>query len=371
MLRQRARELGWIAGRLQPGAYNALTDVAGVRVGHTTLVSGQGKLIPGQGPVRTGVTVIQPHTGNLFREKVPAAVHTINGYGKPLGFEQVRELGVLESPLALTSTLNVGLVADALVQYALGQDQDIAVSTSTVNVVVGETHDGYLNDSRGRHVRREHVLAALQQAHGGPVLEGCVGAGTGTICFGWKGGVGSASRVLPAAQGGYTLGALVQANFGRWRDLTIMGVPVGEHLSPRLPPPHEVMSGGSIMVVLATDAPLDSRQLQRIARRAEVGIARLGGLHSHGSGDFVLAFSTAVRLPHDPETLVAELPVVIAEGRVLEGLFAAVAECVEEAVLNALCMAETTRGRDDHLVYALPVAAVSELLGRYGRLPQG
>jgi D-aminopeptidase len=361
---RRARDLGWIVGRLQPGPHNAITDVTGVAVGHTTLVAGDGLLRPGTGPVRTGVTVIRPHPGDLFRQKVRAAVFTINGFGKAAGFEQLRELGVLESPVALTGTLNVGLVADALVQHALERDEAIGVTTATINVVVGETHDGYLNDSRGRHVRREHVYAALEQAHNGPVAEGNVGAGTGSVCFGWKGGIGTASRLLPAAQGGYTLGALVQANFGRWRDLAILGLPVGAYLSPRLPPPHELVSGGSIMVVLATDAPLDSRQLERLARRAAAGIARLGGTYAHSSGDFVLAFSTAVRLPHDPVDLVANLPVVVDEQRVLDGLFPAVADCVEEAVLNALCAAQTMVGRDQHTVYALPVEAVCALLHR-------
>lgn len=372
---ERARVLGWIVGGLPPGPLNAITDVPGVRVGQTTLyrggeplTPGGSGLLPGLGPVRTGVTVILPHEGNIFMEKVRAAVHTINGFGKAVGFEQVRELGVLESPVALTSTLNVGLVADALVQAAIQSMHSIGVFTSTVNVVVGETHDGYLNDAQGRHVHAEHVFAALESAASVPVAEGNVGAGTGTICFGWKGGIGTASRVLPANLGGFTLGALVQANFGSWRELTILGVPIGQHLSPKNPPPHELDTGGSIMVVLATDAPLESRQLERVARRAGVGIARLGGYYGHTSGDFVIAFSTAARISHQPVELVAALPVVLGEQQVLDGMFIAAAEVVEEAVLNALCMAQTISGRDGHTAYALPVGQVSALLQHYGRL---
>ncbi|MGD8475455.1 MAG: P1 family peptidase, partial [Anaerolineae bacterium] len=209
MSRPRVREVGLVPGRMEPGVHNAITDVAGVRVGHATLISGEGRLRPGRGPVRTGVSVILPHDGSLFRQKVRSAVHTINGFGKVFGFEQVRELGAIESPIALTNTLNVGLVADALIEHALRQDPEIGISTAgTVNVVVGETNDGYLNDIQGRHVRAEHVQAAIESASPGPVVEGAVGAGTGTTCFGWKGGIGTASRVLPEEAGGYTVGAL-------------------------------------------------------------------------------------------------------------------------------------------------------------------
>src|SRR5262245_45805360 len=223
----RARDLNLVGGMLPPGPANAITDVAGLLVGHTTLISGAGPLSPGQGPVRTGVTVVVPHDGNLFREKVRAAVHTINGFGKPLGFEQVRELGLIESPIALTNTLNVGLVADALVQHAIIQSHEIGISTSSINVVVGECNDGRLNDLQGRHVRAEHVFAAIESAAGGPVAEGAIGAGTGTICFGWKGGIGTASRVVPEQAGGWTIGALVQSNFGHSHSLSIRGVPIG------------------------------------------------------------------------------------------------------------------------------------------------
>ena len=362
--RPRARELGLIVGELPPGPENAITDVAGVLVGHATVVAGEGPLRPGEGPVRTGVTVIRPHAGNLFREKVRAAVHTINGFGKVCGFEQVRELGRLESPIALTNTLNVGLVADALVEQAIRESPEIGITTDTVTVVVGETNDGYLNDIQGRHVKTEHVRAAIESATTGPVAEGVVGAGTGTTCFGWKGGIGTASRVVPAEAGGFTVGALVQSNFGRARDLTICGVPVGRHLTPPDAPTPRGQERGSIMIVLATDAPLSSRQLTRLCVRAAAGLARTGSHLGHGSGDFVIAFSTAQRFPHVPRSLTEAQTVLVDEGRAMTWLFPAVVESVEEAVLNSLCRAETTTGRDGHVRVALPLDEVVGLLRR-------
>jgi D-aminopeptidase len=360
--RPRFRELGLSVGTLPTGPHNAITDVSEVRVGHATLIAGAGPLRPGTGPVRTGVTVIRPHGGNLFREKVRAAVHTINGFGKACGFEQVRELGTVETPIALTNTLNVGLVFDALVQSAIEESPEIGITTAgTVNPVVGECNDSFLNDIQGRHVRLEHVRRALEGATDGPVAEGAVGAGTGTTCFGWKGGIGTASRVLPAAGGGFTVGALVQSNFGRAADLTVCGVPVGRHLAPpdRLAFPPE---RGSIMIVLATDAPLDARQLHRIAVRASAGLARLGSHLGHGSGDFVIAFSTAGRVLHAPRELVGPEVVVRDEPRAMEHLFPAVVESVEEAVLNSLTMAETTTGRDDHVRHAVPLERLTAIV---------
>jgi D-aminopeptidase len=365
MVRPRARDAGLVVGRFPPGTLNAITDVAGVRVGHTTLIAGEGPLRPGQGPVRTGVTVILPHGDNLFRQKVRAAVHTINGFGKVFGFEEVRELGVIEAPIALTNTLNVGLVADALVQYALRQSPEIGIRTSSVNVVVGECNDGYLNDLQGRHVHAEHVWAAIETASSGLVAEGAVGAGTGTSCFGWKGGIGMASRVLPADAGGFTLGALVQTNFGRPGDWLVKGVPVGRHLRPpatrKGPPP----DSGSIMVVLATDAPLTARQLGRLCVRAGVALARTGSHYDHGSGDFVIAFSTGHRIEHEPSSLTTTHILLADEAKAMGWLFPAVVESVEEAILNSLCRAETVVGRDGHTRYALPVEEVAALVRRY------
>jgi len=358
--RPRLRELGLVVGELPPGPHNAITDVAGVRVGHTTLIAGEGPLLPGHGPVRTGVTVVLPHGENLFRHKVRAAVHTINGFGKVFGFEQVRELGLIEAPIALTNTLNVGLVVDALVQYTIRQNPDLGIRTSTANLVVGETHDGYLNDIQGRHVRAEHVWAAIEAAAWGPVAEGAVGAGTGTSCFGWKGGIGTASRIVPPEAGGYTVGALVQSNFGRPSDLIVCGVPVGRHLCPPEEPPPPTGDGGSIMIVLATDAPLSSRQLGRLCVRAAAGLARTGSVYGHGSGDFV----TAHRIEHEPVSLTTVQTVLADEARVMAWLFPAVVESVEEAVLNSLFRAETMIGRDGHIRHALPVGEVVALVQR-------
>ncbi|RME59780.1 MAG: S58 family peptidase, partial [Caldilineae bacterium] len=308
--------------------------------------------------------VVLPHSGNLFREKVPAAVHTVNGFGKACGFEEIRELGHLESPIALTGTLNVWRVADALATDAVRQNPEIAISTSSVNVVVGECNDGYLNDLQGRHVGQAEVDAALHAARtsppGAPVEEGCVGGGVGTSCFGWKGGIGTASRVIPEDAGGWTVAALVQSNFGRPEQLIFAGRPVGQWLRPPRPESEtgsvqEDDEKGSIMMVLATDAPLDSRQLRRLCVRAAAGIARTGSHIGHGSGDFVIAFSTARRIRHWPAALVEDAPVLADEPKAMYWLFPAVVEAVEEAVLNSLCTAHTIVGRDGHVRHALPV----------------
>jgi D-aminopeptidase len=347
---------------LPTGPYNAITDVAGVRVGHTTLFSGEGPLHPGEGPVRTGVTAILPHGDDLFRHKVRGAVHTINGFGKVCGFEQVRELGLIETPVALTNTLNVGLVTDALVQLAIRDNPGIGICTISVNALVGETNDGYLNDMQGRHVRAEHVRAAVESAAPGPVVEGAVGAGTGTTCYGWKGGIGTASRLLPAEAGGYTVGALVQSNFGQPRDLTVCGVPVGRYLQPPDEAEPPAPDGGSVMIVLATDAPLSDRQLRRLCVRAAAGLARTGSVYGPISGDFVVAFSTAQRVDHEPPSLTAMQTVLIDEAGVMSWLFPAVVESVEEAVLNSLFRAETVAGRDGHVRTGLPVDEVVALV---------
>ncbi len=358
--RPRARALGldslW---QLPPGPLNAITDVAGVRVGHATVWFGEGALHPGQGPARTGVTVILPHTGNLFTAKVAAAAHTINGYGKACGFEQVRELGEIETPIALTNTLNVWRVADALVDHALQANPAIGIDVSTVNPVVGECNDGYLNDIQGRHVTAAHVQQALATASNGPVAEGAVGAGTGTTCYGWKGGIGTASRVTSAANGGFTLGALVQTNFGQPEELRFGDAWVGRHLRPPTP---SVTARGSVMVVLATDAPLDARQLHRLCVRAGAGLARTGATIGHGSGDFVIAFSTTWCSRYAAPSVLSATQTISDEAAIMEELFPAVVEAVEEAVLNSLCAAETVWGRDGHVRYALPVVEMATWL---------
>lgn len=376
----RVRELGlephiqrwW---RLPPGPLNAITDVEGVAVGHATIVEGEGPLRRGHGPFRTGVTVVVPHPGNLYREKVPAAVHVLNGFGKSVGLAQVRELGTIETPIALTSTLNVPRVADALITLALEANPHIGVGEdargrpgyATVNPVVGETNDGYLNDVHGRPVGEAHVRAALASATAGPVPEGAVGAGTGTSCFGWKGGIGTASRRLPEALGGGTVGVLVQTNFGRPEELIFLGVPVGAFLRPPnvSSEPGAGSLDGSVMVIIATDLPLTARQLERLARRAAFGLARTGSVCHADSGDFIIAFSTAYRVPERPREPIVARPVLVQEARVLNAAFLAVVEAVEEAVLNSLTTAQTVVGRDGHVRYALPLDELVPLVRRF------
>jgi len=366
-VRSSARSLGVCLGELPIGRWNDITDVPGVLVGHATLVSGDGALQPGQGPVRTGITIIRPHSGNIFTNKVPAAVHTINGFGKVTGFEQVRELGWLEAPIALTNTLNVGLVLDALVELAIKENPEIGITTATVNILVGETNDGYLNDIQGRHVRKAHVWQAYESASPGPIEQGAVGAGTGTVCFGWKGGIGSASRVLSTEYAGYTVGALVQSNFGKQSNLVIAGIPVGKELSlhssrtPGMDNPFGQADRGSIMMILATDAPVDVQLLERICRRAAAGLARSGSMLGPQSGDFVVAFSTANRIQQEPQGYLKNQPTINYQPFFIDNLFQAVIETVEEAVINSLFFAETVRGRDGHIAEALPIETVLRL----------
>lgn len=350
--RPRIRDLGVTPGILSPGPSNAITDVGGVRVGHRTLVKG--------GSVRTGVTAILPHGGNLFQEKVPAAAYVGNGFGKAAGFLQVQELGNLETPIVLTNTLAVGTAIEAVVAWTLEQPGNAEVRS--VNAVVGETNDGFLNDIRGRHVTAADVRAAIAAAAPGPVEEGSVGAGTGTMALGWKGGIGTSSRLLPASLGGYTVGALVQTNYGGV--LQIDGVPVGERLG-RYTYRQETAGAdqdggdGSCMIVLATDAPLSPRNLERLARRAVLGLARTGSFMSNGSGDFVVAFSTRNRVPYDPRErtrIVEEL-----HNDAMSPLFLAAVEAVEEAVYNSLLRATDVSGHDGNRGEAIPIARLQEL----------
>jgi D-aminopeptidase len=357
--RPRIRDLGVRPGILPTGPLNAITDVEGVRVGHRTLVRGDS--------VRTGVTAILPHGGNLFQSKVPAAVYVGNGFGKAAGFLQVRELGNLETPVLLTNTLSVGTAVEAVAAWTLEQPGNEKVMS--VNAVVGETNDGYLNDIRGRHVTAADVRAAIAVARGGPVEEGSVGAGTGTMAFGWKGGIGTSSRRLPAELGGWTVGALVQSNFGGV--LTIDGVRVGERLgrysfqealekgAAATPGPDP--QAGSCLIVLATDAPVSARNLERLARRAVLGLARAGSFLSNGSGDFVVAFSTKNPVPHEPprsRTLTSEeLP-----NDAMSPLFLAAVESVEEAVYNSLLRATDVIGHQGHAGEALPLDRLRDIL---------
>jgi D-aminopeptidase len=343
--RPRARDLGIRLGTLEPGPYNAITDVGDVRVGHVTIID-EGDASPPRGPARTGVTVVLPHGGNLFQQKVPAACHVINAFGKAVGVTQLQELGVLETPVALTNTLSVGSAFEGLVLHALAANPEIGRSAGNVNPVVAECSDARLNDIQALVVRPEHVLEAVAAARPGPVAEGSVGAGTGMICYGWKGGIGTASRTTGSDAGSHVVGVLVLANFGQPGDLRVDGVPVGESLrppgswAPPVPPAQDAApaqdAGGSCVVVLATTAPADSRQLGRLARRVQNGLAWTGTFGEHGSGEYVIAFSTARLIPHVPGAELLSAPVLPEDGPLMDKLFRAVAESVEEAVVNAL-----------------------------------
>jgi len=363
--RPRARELGIAPGTFEPGTQNAITDVPGVGVGHATITQGD--------TVRTGVTAILPHSGNLYQEKVTAAIHVFNAFGKLVGSTQVAELGQIETPILLTNTLSVWDAAAALSDWMLALPGNESVRS--INPVVGETNDGWLNDIRGRHVKAEHVRAALESASDGAVEEGSVGAGAGTVAFGWKGGIGTSSRRVPMRDGRvFTVGVLVQSNFGG--RLTINGVPVWRHVQP----PERASAGaaapsadGSCMIVVATDAPLDARQLGRLAARAILGMARTGSTGSSGSGDYVIAFSTTRGVAG---SLASNAPVRSAapsgvDGPVVEGhlspLFEAVIDATEEAVYNSLLRATTVRGTDGHTVEAIPVDPLKSLIAASGR----
>jgi D-aminopeptidase len=357
--RPRARDLGIRPGVFEPGPLNAITDVEGVKVGHTTIIEGD--------TVRTGVTAILPHGGNLFQEKVAGAVFVGNAFGKLAGSTQVRELGTIETPIVLTNTLSVGTAVEAVVRWTLEQPGNEKVQS--VNALVGETNDGGLNDIRGLHVTVAHVIDAIRRAAGGPVAEGAVGAGTGTRAFGWKGGIGTASRRLPARYGGYTLGVLVQTNYGGV--LTIDGVPVGRELgryafAPTGPGEDaDASPDGSCMIVVATDAPLDARDLTRLAARAVFGLARTGSSYGHGSGDFAVAFSTSpeVRVRFGEE---APRPRAILPSEAASPLFQAALEATEEAVYNSLFQA-TTVTAGTRRAEAIPLDRVQEILRKYGR----
>lgn len=354
---KRARESGLKIGVLPTGKLNSITDVSGIKVGHTTLISGES--------IRTGVTAIIPHEGNLFQSKVPAAVFVGNGFGKLSGSTQIAELGTIESPVILTNTLNVAEGIQGIVEYTLSQKGNEQVQS--VNAVVGETNDGNLNDIRGRHVTKQDVLNAIESANSGPVTEGSVGAGTGTVCFGYKGGIGTSSRKLPQSLGGYTIGVIVQTNFGGV--LQIDGVPIGEELG-KFSFSDKLLNNvdGSCMIVVATDAPLDARNLERLAKRAFLGMGKTGGIASNGSGDYVIAFSTAetVRVLHQPSQS------VITSGYLhndfTSQLFMAAIEATEEAVINSLFAAKTMTGSKGRKIEALPLEKVIPILKKYNRL---
>jgi D-aminopeptidase len=363
MTRPRARDLGITIGRMEPGLMNAITDVTGVRVGHRTIVRGDDG---DPHAVRTGVTAIFPHGDAPWTQPVYAATHILNGYGELIGINQIKEWGVLMSPVVLTSTLAIGRGYDATVRWIAGQDR---IAAEVVMPVVSECDDSSLNDVLSFPVTDEDVAAALDRAVEGDVAEGCVGAGTGMQCFDFKGGIGTASRVLREEAGAYTVGALVLTNFGDREELRIDGVRIGEEIADLMPSEH---SEGSCVVVVATDAPLLPHQLRRVAERAGMGLARTGSHASNGSGEQMLAFSTANRLAVGSTDAVIDLRAVAdarpGEPWLLSALFAATVEATEEAVVNALCAAETTVGREGNTLFAMPVDRVVSIIERAGRL---
>jgi D-aminopeptidase len=354
---KRARDFGIEIGVLTPGSLNAITDVKGLRVGHTTLIESDS--------IRTGVTAVLPHSKNIYQFKVPAAIYIGNGYGKLAGYSQVEELGNIETPIILCNTLSVPVVSDALIGYTLNQEGNEKVRS--VNPVVGETNDGKLNDIRGRHIKEVHVLKAIDSATGGKVQEGNVGAGTGTICFGYKGGIGTSSRVLPSTLGGYTVGVLVQTNFGGV--LEINGVPIGKELDKFVFRNNLMMAAdGSCMIIVATDAPIDSRNLKRIAKRAMLGLAKTGGIASNGSGDYVIAISTFEKnIVNSSENKNTQLFELLNNSR-MSPLFLATIEATEEAIINSLFAAKSLVGKDGIMIESLPLKKVIELMKKYNKI---
>lgn len=361
----RLRDLGIVIGTMPPGPLNAVTDVPGVRVGHTTVVYGEGELRTGEGPARTGVTAVHPHDGSVFRSMVPAAITVLNGAGEMTGRSQVDEYGLLETPILITNTLSVGTVHRACIEW-LGQREPTLGSEHFVIPVVAETYDGFLNDINAQHVTEKHAFAALDSAASGPVAEGNVGGGTGMSLFEYKGGIGTASRMVTMGDDEFTVGVLIQGNFGKRADLLVDGVPVGRKLAGAGVPIAE--KDGSVIVVIATDAPLSDRQLGRLCRRGMLGLSRVGAAARNSSGDLLVAFSNAPqnrvdRFATDP----LRTTVQILDSRIDE-LFVATIEATEEAVLNALIAAETMVGRDGHIVEALPHDRLLRIMERYGRL---
>lgn len=348
MIRIRARDLGLDFGTLPTGKFNAITDVPGVTVGHASLIRGQGRLIPGHGPVRTGVTAILPHGGNLYTQKCPAAVFPFNGYGKSIGMMYIEELGICENPILITNALSVGAVLEGAIDWVLKHNPSVGISERTPNITVFECDDGYLNDTRGRHVQKEHAWQAIATATGGQVAEGNVGAGVGMSAFAYKSGVGTCSRIVQNSHGTWTLGVLMVCNFGKRVDLIIKGVPFG-----RMFPVNEAMSNGnSNITIIATDAPLTCPQLKLLAKRPSLGLSRVGNISRWGSGDIDMVFSNYPWIHPKAQ------PQIIDSAKFLDPFIQAVVETSEEACLNALFQAETMVGVDNHVREKLPVEQI-------------
>lgn len=363
MARKRLRDLGVAFGRYPTGPFNAITDVAGVKVGHTTLISGEGKLEKGKGPVRTGITAVLPNE-DIYHQRLLSGAFVLNGAGEVAGLTQVTEWGLLETPILLTNTLSVGKVSDAVVKYMTRRHPEIGTEEDVIIPVVGECDDSFLNDAVGRHIRTEHVTRAIEGAAGGRVAEGSVGAGTGMITCDFKAGIGTASRRVPSDVAHYTVGVLVLTNFGIMENLRIDGVPVGQMLLPE----YEALQKrqynyGSIIVVVATDAPLLPSQIGRVCKRSALGVGRVGSYAAHGSGEIILGFSTANRVPRKSEGMTHRIEAIL--DRATGPIYEAVIEATEEAIVNALCMAEDMTGVNGNLAPALPLERVVELLRRY------
>jgi len=360
----RARQLGLKLGNHRPGKHNAITDVRGVRVGHSTIIEKSGRRRTARGPVRTGVTAILPNAGNIFEERVVGAGFVLNGAGEVAGFTQVLEWGLIETPILLTNTLSVGKVSDATVKIMVDRFPGIGREQDVIIPVVGECDDSWLNDIAGRHVTSENVAEAINTAASGPVAEGNVGGGTGMITCDFKGGIGTSSRRLSEEAGGYTVGVLVMSNFGRMRDLRMDGIPVGKLLEPLFKDADKRESiYGSIIAVLATDAPLLQHQLARVCKRVALGIGRVGSYAAHGSGEIVIGFSTANTVPRQTRRMVAKMTFLL-DPR-LDAIYEATIEATEEAILNAICMAESMIGVDGRVARALPLDRVREIIAAY------
>ena len=359
--RVRARDLGLTLGRFKPGKWNAITDVEGVLVGHHTLIQGGGKLIPGTGPVRTGVTAILPNQGNTFMERLTGGGFVLNGAGEVSGLTQVMEWGLIETPLLLTNTMAVGAVSDAVARYMVECYPGIGDEHDVIIPVVGECDDSWLNDIAGSHVKGLHVEQAIRSARSGPVAEGSVGGGTGMITCDFKSGIGTSSRKLPEVFGGYTLGVLVMSNFGKMHNLRVGGLPIGEVLAEKFrDAPRRAQSYGSIIAVVATDAPVQSHQLNRICKRVALGIGRVGSYAGHGSGEIVVGFSTANVIPRRTQKMVHRIKILLDQR--LDPLYEAVIEATEEAILNSMCMAGPMEGVNGNYCPALPLVEVRKFV---------
>jgi D-aminopeptidase len=368
--RCRARDLGIPLGRFRTGRWNAITDVAGVKVGHATIVRGAGPLEVGKGPVRTGVTAILPNPANVFEERVVGGGFILNGAGEVSGMTQLMEWGLIETPIFLTNTLSVGAVSDAAVKWMVEKFPGIGGVHDVIIPLVGECDDSWLNDIAGRHVKDEHVYEAISSATDGPVAEGSVGGGTGMITCDFKAGIGTSSRRLPQPLGGYTVGVLVMSNFGVMRQLRVGGLPVGELLEDRYGTlPRRERSYGSIIAVIATDAPLITHQLNRVAKRAALGIGRVGSSAMHGSGEIVLAFSTANMVPRETTKMVYRMKILLDQR--LDPLYEAVIEATEEAILNSLCASRDMDGVNGVVCRALPLEDVKEVVQGWQRQAEG